>query len=94
MIDSTAFIIDFLKLDEEDVEEIALVQVLIESAKDYVKTYTGRTYEEIDNSKSMLFCLAVIVEGMYHNRSMIVEEDTLNPIAKSILDLNADKLIG
>lgn len=94
MIDNMAFITDFLKLDETDVDEIALAQVLVDSARAYIKSYTGRTDEEIDNNKSMLFCLAVIVEGMFHNRSMIVEETNINPIAKSILDLNADRIIG
>lgn len=59
----------------------------------YIKGYTGLTTEQIDTKEDLTLALLVIASEMYDNRQFTVENDKVNPIIKSILNMHCVNLL-
>lgn len=84
---------DYLKLEFND----PLIGIFLESAKSYVKSYTGMTDEQMDSYDDIVAAIYVLVSDMYDNR-MYAQKNTKvtiapNIVAKSILDMHSHNLL-
>lgn len=61
--------------------------------KAYIKGYTGLTYEQIDSKEDLTIVLFILANEMYDNRTFTVQDDKVNKVAKSILDMHSINLL-
>lgn len=81
---------EFLRLDECQEDEM---QRILDSAKDYIRDYTGLTDEEIDTHADFQTALLVLCQDMYDNRAMYVEKSNVNRVVESILNMHRVNLL-
>ena len=81
---------EFLRLDEYQEDEM---QRILDSAKGYIRDYTGLTDEEIDTHADFLTALLVLCQDMYDNRAMYVEKSNANRVVESILNMHRVNLL-
>ena len=81
---------EFLRLDEYQEDEM---QRILDSAKGYIRDYTGLTDEEIDTHADFLTALLVLCQDMYDNRAMYVEKSNVNRVVESILNMHRGNLL-
>lgn len=85
----------YLKIDftEDDV----LLQLIIDSAKGYLKTYTGLEDAVLDTKEDLTLAVLTLVADMYENRGFTVEEmgktNKINKIIDSMLGLYSINLL-
>ncbi len=77
-----------------DVESKALIEVYMPAAKHYIAKYTAHTAEELDEFEDIPYAFLCIACEMFNDRSMTVDIDKLNPLARSILDLHCHCFIS
>ena len=76
-----------------DDEDDAVIGTMLIAAKSFIVGYTGLSENEIDEYEDLTAALLVLVAELYDNRLYTVDNDKLNPIAKSILDLHCTNLL-
>ncbi len=81
---------EFLRLDEYQEDEM---QRILDSAKGYIRDYTGLTDEEIDTHADFPTALLVLCQDMYDNRAMYVEKSNVNRVVESILNMHRVNLL-
>lgn len=81
---------DYLRLDTYEDEEIA---PLIESARAYIRSYTGLSDEEIDTHEDFYIVVLVLCQDMHDNRCMYVEKSNLNKVVETILGMHCVNLL-
>lgn len=81
---------EFLRLDEYQEDEM---QRILDSAKGYIRDYTGLTDGEIDTHADFLTALLVLCQDMYDNRAMYVEKSNVNRVVESILNMHRVNLL-
>lgn len=81
---------EFLRLDDYREDEM---QRILDSAKDYIRSYTGLTDEEIDTHADFLAAFLVLCQDMYDNRAMYVEKSNVNRVVESILNMHRVNLL-
>ena len=81
---------EFLRLDEYQEDEM---QRILDSAKGYIRDYTGLTDEEIDTHADFLTALLLLCQDMYDNRAMYVEKSNVNRVVESILNMHRVNLL-
>ena len=81
---------EFLRLDEYQEDEMLRI---LDSAKGYIRDYTGLTDEEIDTHADFLTALLVLCQDMYDNRAMYVEKSNVNRVVESILNMHRVNLL-
>ncbi|WP_370852263.1 head-tail connector protein [Megasphaera elsdenii] len=60
---------NYARIDADIADDDALLESLIEAAKRYIETNTGKEYQEDD--PVMLLCLRILVVHWYTNRSAV-----------------------
>lgn len=84
---------DYLRIEELTGADIQMLNNLIEIAKKYISSYTGRTEEELDNYQDFVIVALVLAQDMYDNRTMYVERKDVNSIVQNILDMHSVNLL-
>ena len=84
---------NFCKEDYDD-NDALIMSVMLPAAKAYICSYTGMSKDQLDGHEDITVALLVIVAEMYDNRRLTVDVDRVNPLAKGILDLHDNNLIG
>lgn len=84
---------EYIRLDEVTESDIATLNNLIGIAKSFIKNYTGRTDEELDNYQDFVIVVLVLVQDMWDNRTMYVDSQNLNFVVDSILHLHSVNLL-
>jgi len=90
-------IVDYLRLDEEEYTETE-IQVIIDSAKAYIRSYTGLDNEKIDTHEDITIALYVLCQDMHGNRSMYVDngsvnKSNVNKVVETILGMHCTNLL-
>lgn len=70
-----------------------LFEIILPSAKSFIRSYTGLSEILIDQYEDITLALLVICNEMYEKREYTVDKDKINPIAKTILDLHPRNLL-
>lgn len=84
-------LVEYLNIYETTNEDLRLLEQLLSIAKDYIKTYTGQ--ENLDKYESFVIAVYVLVQGMYDNRALYVDDSNLNKVVTSILDMHSINLL-
>lgn len=74
-------------------DDMYQINFMLESAKAYVKSYTGLSYEKIDEYEDITHAIFVLVADMYDNRSLEVKSDKTNRVVSSILNMYSTNLL-
>ncbi|UTI44431.1 head-tail connector protein [Niallia sp. RD1] len=75
--------------DEDD----QLFESILIACQSFVKNYTGLPQESIDLKEDLTIALMVLANEMYDNRTMTVQNDKVNFVVKSILDMHSINLL-
>lgn len=75
------------------VDDTIQLEIMLNSAKAYVRSYTGLIDEEIDKHEDITHAIFVLVSEMYDNRVLTVKNDKANRVVTSILDMYCMNLL-
>lgn len=81
---------DYLRLDDYREEEI---KRLLDTAKAFIRSYTGLTDEEIDTHEDFYIVVLVLCQDMHDNRCMYVDKGNLNKVVETILGMHCVNLL-
>lgn len=81
----------FLRIDHS--ADDALLEMILDAARDHVLKYTGLTNDEADNYEDLPVACLMICADMYDNRTMAIENAAENKTATSIMNLHARNLV-
>lgn len=84
---------DYLRLTELSASDINTITTLLNVAKTYISQYTGRGADELDNFSDLVIVVFVLCQDMWDNRTLYVENQNLNNVVESILNLHAVNLL-
>lgn len=90
---TAADLADYLRLEETTDDETQTLNNLLEIAKKYIESYTGRTETELDNFSDFVIVTFVLVQDMYDNRTMYVNNDSPNTVVETILGMHSINLL-
>ena len=90
---TAADLADYLRLEETTDDETQTLNNLLEIAKKYIENYTGRTETELDNFSDFVIVAIVLVQDMYDNRTMYVNNNNLNTVVETILGMHSINLL-
>ena len=65
------------------------MKVILEGVKSYIKSYTGLNDEEVDDIEDLTLVLLAISADMFDNREFTIENNKVNSLYKSILDMHS-----
>lgn len=84
-------VINYARMDatEEDISP----QVLLTAAKAFVRGYTGLDDTGMDEYEDLSIAILVLCSDMYDNRQTVVENDKVNRVVQSILDLHPSGIL-
>ena len=89
----TSDLVNYLRLVEQTGAEQELLGTILEAAKSFVLTYTGRSVEEADTFPEFTIAVYVLSEDMYDKRTYSVDATTSNKIVDSILGARSVNLL-
>ena len=86
---------EFLRLYAADLtaDDINTLNNLIGISKAYIKNWTGRTDEELDDYQDFVIVVLVLCQDMWDNRILYVDNNNLNHVVSSILDMHSVNLL-
>lgn len=84
------YLVDYLKLDDPDDEDLKFVQTCLDAAKSYIRGQTGLDDEKIDTHEDMTIAVMVLVQDMYDNRRYYVDNKNVNLVVDSIIKQYAE----
>ena len=75
-----------------------LIEIMLESAKGWVCSYTKRTIEDLDKYAEVTMAILVLTSHFYDNRSLETDSDSINYTISKILGghwfMMSDEQIG
>lgn len=84
---------DYIRLNETDDSDINTLNTLIGISKTFIKNYTGRSEEELDNFQDFVIVVFILCQDMWDNRTLYVDKTNLNYVIESILGLHSVNLL-
>lgn len=87
---TTSDLANYIKVDQS--EETGL-QVFLDSAKAYIKSYTGLNDEEVDTHPDLVPVVFILVADAYDNREYTVKNSNVNKVVQSTLDMYSTNLL-
>lgn len=85
---------DYLRIcDTLTADDINTLNTLLMVAKVYVGEYTGRTIQELDDYKDIIIVILILVQDMWDNRTLYVDNNNANKVVESILNLHQVNLL-
>lgn len=88
---SLGHIKDYLHVyhDEDD----TLITAILTASKAFVRNYTGLSTEQLDISEDLSIAVFVLASELYDNRVYTVENDKVNPVIQSLLNMHSVNLL-
>lgn len=74
-------------------EDDSLFESILVACRSYIKSYTGLSEEQMDSKEDLTMALHVLSNELYDNRTFTVENDKVNTVIKSILDMHSINLL-
>lgn len=84
---------EYIRLSDPTQDDLNTLSTLLTVAKVYVGEYTGRTIQNLDDYKDVIIVILVLVQDMWDNRTLYVDESNANKVVESILGLHAVNLL-
>lgn len=86
-------LIEYANEDQDDVEVVKLFNTILVACKAYIKNYTGLTDEQMDTKEDLTYALMVMANEMHENRIYTVNNNNVNKVVQSILDMHSINLL-
>lgn len=86
-------LMNYAREDNNEAEVIKTFEAILIACKSYIKGYTGLTDAQMDTKEDLTIALQVLANDMYDNRAMTVQNDKVNTVIKSILDMHSINLL-
>ena len=90
---SVSDLANYLRLTEIPVSDTTLLSSILEAAKSYVLTYTGRDEESADTFPEFTLAVLVLSEDLYDKRTYSVDKNEANKVVESILGMRSINLL-
>lgn len=74
-------------------EDDKLFTSILAGCKTYIRGYTGLADGQLDSKEDLTIALFVLSNEMYDNRTFTVENNKVNTVVKSILDMHSINLL-
>ncbi|HHX62900.1 MAG TPA: phage gp6-like head-tail connector protein [Epulopiscium sp.] len=86
---------DYLRLTYEYLSEDEKLELntMLSVAKKYIKSYTGLTFEQMEEHEDFVIVIYVLVGDMYDTRSMYVDKNNVNRVVETILGMHCINLL-
>lgn len=84
---------NYLRIAELTDDDQNTLTTLINVAKTFIQNYTGRTADELDNYQDFVIVVYVLVQDMWDNRTLYVDNENLNFVVESILGMHSVNLL-
>lgn len=85
-------IAEYLRLDDPENPPESLTPMK-KASVEYMKSYTGMTDAELDEHEEFYPVLMVLVQDMYDNRVLMVNNTNVNRVVESILGMHRKNLL-
>lgn len=82
---------DYLRIAELSTTDQATLTSLIGVATTFIQNYTGQT--DLDQFQDFVIVVLVLVQDMWDNRTMYVDNENLNFVVESILGMHSVNLL-
>jgi len=90
---TTTDLAEYIRIDEVTSDDENLLNSLLNVAKNFIISYTGRQADELDNYQDFVIVVLVLVQDMWDNRTLYVDKSNLNKVVESILGLHSVNLL-
>lgn len=87
-------IANYMRLDDYLVDylaETSYLTTILNVSKEYIKSYTGLT--DLDLYDDFVIAIYVLCQDMYDNRAYYVDNDKLNKVVETILNMHSVNLL-
>lgn len=84
---------EFLRIADPSENDLQLLEVLLNSAVNYVKNYTGLNATGVDSIVEFIDVVFILVQDMYDNRTLYVDNQNVNKVVDSILGMHSINLL-
>jgi len=84
---------NYLRISELNNSDTTLLTSILEAAKNFVLSYTGRTLEQADTFPEFTLAVLVLSEDLYDKRTYSVDKTEANKVVDSILGLHSINLL-
>ena len=84
---------DYIRLTEYDAEEEKTLTNLLMVAKEFIKSYTGLSNDEIDKHEDFYIVVMILCQDMFDNRILYVDKGNLNKVVETILGMHCVNLL-
>lgn len=84
---------EYLRLTDPTTGDLNTLSSLQGVAETYITQYTGKTLEQLDDYQDIVIAVMVLVQDMWDNRALYVDESNVNKVVESILSLHSGNLL-
>lgn len=84
---------NYIRLTELSTDETNMLSAMLTIAKNYVYQYTGQDAEDIDDYTDCVIAVLVLCQDMWDNRALYVDNNNVNKVVESILNLHSINLL-
>ena len=84
---------DYIRLDEVTSSDVNTLNTLIGIAKAFIRNYTGRPEEDLDDYQDFVIVVLILCQDMWDNRAMYVDKTNLNKVVETILGMHSVNLL-
>ena len=84
-------IAQYLRLVDPTDKELKELDVFLNVAKSYIKSYTGQ--KNLDMHPDFIIVVYILCQDMYDNRALYLEKGSINNTVVTILDMHSVNLI-
>lgn len=82
----------YIKLAEDEYDKNEIESIL-DSARAFIRSYTGLTNDEIDTHDDFYIVVMILCQDMYDNRCLYVDKSNLNKVVDTILGMHCVNLL-
>lgn len=90
---TAADIKEYAREYNDDPETTRTFNNILVACTSYVKNYTGLSNEQMDSKEDLTIALMVLSNEMYDNRVFTVQDNKVNVVIKTILDMHSINLL-
>ena len=86
-------IADYIRLSEVNQDDSNTLEALLTVAKSFIENYTGLSEESLNEKKDLIIVVLILCQDMYDNRTLSVDNNNLNKVVTTILNMNRTNLL-
>ena len=84
---------EYIRLNEVTADDINTLNNLINTSKNFICNYTGRTIEELDDFGDFIIVGLILCQDMWDNRALYIDKKDLNKVVETILGMHSVNLL-